>query len=402
MNLKTAAWLLCAFLACLTSDAAAENAASTQGPFHIRLIWTENPQNQATVSWSTAEASNINTVHYDVSPHTEAARYAFKVDAHLNGRFSSDKPELHYHHATLKELKPGTVYHFVVRTDRGTSKSFHFKTAPASDEDFSIIFGGDSRSDPSARREVNRMIAQLAEQDRVLAFAHGGDFVASGKKLDQWNQWLSDHELTVTDKGKMLPLIPARGNHESSGPLYDEVFGFPGVAEGNYFFTELSPEVFLITLNTNISTGGDQKEFLETALKQTKGKRWKLAQYHRPLYPAVKSPATAKKFWAPLFDEYGLDLACEADGHNIKRTPPIRDDKIHPDGVVYIGEGGLGVGQRSPKTDRWYLKSPGTAGKGHHIMLIDFKRTSLRIRTILLSGKLFDDYTMKAKRRVGK
>ena len=53
--------------------------------------------------------------------------------------------------------------------------------------------------------------------------------------------------------------------------------------------------------------------------------------------------------FCPLFDKYHIDIALESDGHCMKRTAPIRHGKKDPTGIVYVGEGGLGVGQRK----RW-------------------------------------------------
>ena len=120
-----------------------------------------------------------------------------------------------------------------------------------------------------------------------------------------------------------------------------------------------------------------------------------MAQYHTPAFPAVKVPSTAYANWVPLFDEYRLDLVCEADGHNIKRTSPILNNKINPDGIVYIGEGGMGVGQRTPKTDRWYLAEMADKNSsGHHVHLLTFDAEHLDVRVIRLEGETFDNFQL--------
>ena len=207
---------------------------------------------------------------------------------------------------------------------------------------------------------------------------------------------MTDHELTTTDEGRLLPIIPARGNHDS-GKLFNQIFDFPD-GDLNYYGTTLSPLVRIVTLNTNISVAGDQADWLDAELARARPThRWLLTQYHRPAYPAVKGPGGAKASWTPLFEKHNVDMACEADGHAIKRTVPIRNDRLDPTGVVYIGEGGLGVGQRQPKSDRWYLQSPGVSGMGHHLQLISFEEEKLTYRVILLGGKEFDKYVMSPR-----
>lgn len=155
-----------------------------------------------------------------------------------------------------------------------------------------------------------------------------------------------------------------------------------------------------ITLNTETVAGGDQAKWLESELaSQAASTRWLVAQYHQPAYPAVKIPSHALQHWVPLFEKYHVDLVCEGDGHAIKRTPPIRGNKVHADGVVYIGEGGLGVLQRTPKLDRWFLQSPGKAGQGHHVQLLTFDREKLTYRVILLGGKVWDEHVLAPRKR---
>jgi hypothetical protein len=115
------------------------------------------------------------------------------------------------------------------------------------------------------------------------------------------------------------------------------------------------------------------------------------------VFPAVKTPGAGLLSWVPLFEEYNVDLVCESDGHVIKRTVPIRDGKHDPSGVVYIGEGGLGVPQRTPKTDRWYLQPPGMADAGHHVFVLTIDGATLTGRCVGLDGKQFDTFVLQAR-----
>ena len=81
----------------------------------------------------------------------------------------------------------------------------------------------------------------------------------------------------------------------------------------------------------------------------------------------------------------------------IKRTVPIRNEKKDPTGIVYVGEGGLGVPQRKPKSDRWYLQQPGMTGAGHHVMRVEFSKTKMDYEVILLDGKQGDNYEFSVR-----
>lgn len=385
--------LLAAFVCPVhADDTKAENPSQ---PTQWRLIWTDNPTTTAKVSWSTTAAGKKHVVHLSAADGTSR-----EIVAQNNGAYTSSNGSLHYHHATIDNLHPDTRYEVTIESDAVRSADYWFRTASVDDRPLKLIFGGDSRSDPAARRQVNQMIARLAEEDPSIAcFAHGGDFINTGSSFAQWRQWMSDHELTTGKDGRLLPIVPARGNHDI-GPLFEEVFGYPS-GDNNYFAINLTPQIRFITLNSEISAAGDQKKWLEAELATAREKnRFVVVQYHRPAYPAVKRPGRAKQHWVPLFEKYNVDLVCEADGHNVKRTVPIRNDKHDPSGVVYIGEGGLGVPQRTPKTDRWFLKSPGMAGMGHHVHVLSFQPKTLQGRAVGLDNKDLDAFELLVRRGV--
>lgn len=370
-------------------------------PAQWRVVWTESPQSRATLAWTTAAEGGDHRVLYDTQArHGKRDAYRWQVACQASGLYSSfGSSDLYYHHANLDGLEPSTTYYFVMMSDGQASRELHFRTAPADNRPFAILHGGDSRSDRAMRRRMNERVAHLASSDdSILALAHGGDYVQFGILIAQWSEWLTDHELATTDSGRVLPIIPARGNHESIGLLFDQVFGSPGGGFGkNYFATRLGADALLVTLNSEIAAGGDQKKFLADCLTSNAAVRWQVVQYHRPIWPAVKVPALSKVHWQPVFDEKGIDLVCESDGHALKRTMPIRGDAAHPEGVVYIGEGGLGVPQRTPK-DVWYLKPPGMSASVHHLWELRFGPKELKLRAISIDGEVVDRATLEPRR----
>ena len=369
-----------------------------QAPPHMRVIWLEDPAHEMVVSWSTTD-SQTNTVYYDTQPRDgDLEAYAHRVEANLNGTYEDAEPS--YHHAFLTNLEPSTTYHFVVSSDERVSREFHVVTAPADDTPFKLMYGGDSRSNRTMRRQMNQSISEIcAEDPGILAMVHGGDYVADGNDWEQWNEWLEDHRATTTVDGRVLPIIPTRGKHEAAGVLFDEVFAFPGGKHEDFYRTQLGSDVVWLTLDTNSSMAGEQRDWLVEQLEAAQAHRWVVASYHEPAYPAVKSSGPAKKLWVPLFERYNVDLACESDGHALKRTVPIRRDFRDPTGVVYVGEGGLGVGQRSPETDRWYLKAPGMAAARHHVQVLSFAPDGLTYEARSIDNEVIDTYTRQPRQR---
>lgn len=381
---------------------------------HFRVTWMTDPAEKAVISWTTPAEGRWHVVHYDTQSRAgRASAYARRANAQPAKKFTrqaadAGTPEGWAHHVFLEGLQPSTTYYFVVASDDRVSREFHFITAPADGRTVKLLYGADSRRPPNlpephvTRRAINRLISALVEeQPDIIALAHGGDY-CSRTEWRFMTDWLSDHELTITKSGRILPIIPTRGNHEALLG-FNEVFVWPGRTFDSYFATALSARATLLTLNTQLSRAGDQRDWLEAELarqRQQPGKQV-VVQYHIPAYPSVKSfenGAQQRQHWVPLFEQHQVDLVCEADDHMLKRTVPIFQDKADPErGVIYIGDGGLGVSQRVPDVTRWYLQSPGFAKPAHHVHLIEFAGDELRVDAIGLKNEVLDHFVVKSK-----
>lgn len=405
-------------------------------PAHWRVVWHDDPRTRASVLWSTREASSsqrLILVGPRHAPSDATASASGRDGARADGRianlralpplapaaFASDalgatvfdarsgpytphasegsEPLGHHHGVRLTDLAPGARYDFVIESGGERSSPLYFITAPAEGTGFAVLYGGDSRTGWRDRCRVNRMIAALAASDPApLCFVHGGDYVERGDRSAQWLRWASHHELTTCDDGRVLPLVPARGNHDW-GPVYAQMFDRPGRTAsggGAWFRCDLGRDVALLTLDTNVSALGDQFVWLDDELADARDDaRWLLLNYHRPMFPAVKEPAAAAPFWVPTFERHDVDLVLESDGHVMKRTTAVRDGAPDRTGVTYIGEGGLGVPQRIPNDSHWYFGGGGFVARGHHVTLVRFDDDALTTRFFVLddSASRVDD-----------
>lgn len=389
---------------------------------HIRVVWVEHPSKEAVISWTTTEAAGKEHIVYlDTDPHNgDLKSYSRTIQTLRNGEItllSDDKkegvPPGFFHHSYIDSLQANTQYYFVVVSDGIVSEEYSFLTAPEDDITFKIVWGGDSRmGGPKPRyagrtphvdrQEMNKRIRSLFENDStILAFAHGADYGSTA----EWRHlywWFEDHEIVKTSKNKLLPLIISQGNHDYAVG-FKENFWLGELSDKDnhtyYYTSHLSPKVALLTLNTEISVAGNQREWLEKELQKLRPEmRWLIPHYHRPAFPAVKDYnnqtfARVRQAWTPLFEEYNIDLALESDGHVLKRTLPIRGEKYDETGIVYIGEGGLGVPQRTPDSTRWFLQDPGFATSAHHVHVLSFGLDSLHITAIGIQGDTIDHYS---------
>jgi acid phosphatase type 7 len=393
-------------------------------PRHIRVVWSEDPSHKAVISWTTLFKEGENhTVYYDTTSHAGFKEsYQFMTKAQLNGPITlkneDNKWEVYpgfFHHAQLDNLMPGVNYFFMVETDNNISQEFYFQTAPVSPSPFKLLWGGDSRMGSSKsneaftphldRQQMNQRIKELMDQDPgILAFVHGADY---GSTAD-WRHlywWFEDHQRIVGQDRRLLPMIISRGNHDLEIG-FEENF-WPGKDIQNkgldyYFHTKIG-NTSIITLNSEISVTGKQMEWLNETLKDSRSKmKWVITNYHRPAYPAVKDPEQAafkriRENWVPIFEKHNIDLALESDGHILKRTVPIRGGKPHEHGIIYIGEGGLGVPQRVADSTRWYIQSPGFAMSAHNVHKLTFTEDSLFIQAFGMKGEVLDSFSVKPR-----
>lgn len=374
-------------------------SAYAESPINLRVVWTESPQTHAVVAWDCI-GQGKGTLHLREAVEGAQAR---QVAAEVGEYPKAGAGEVsHCYFVALGDLKPSTKYFVVAQIDNDKSKECYFITAPDKDVSFKLFFAGDSRTSLDKTRAVANMIRGMFEKDPTyIGLLHGGD-MADASVTKAWNVWLAAYALTTASDGRLLPIIPVRGNHEGAkGGLFDLAYGAPGEAVKNYYTCMLSPQVGIIVLNSMYSVEGDQKVFLEKSLAEfQKNKvRFQMAAYHIPLYPAIKAPHRAKQAWAPLFEKYNIDLGLESDGHCIKRTVPIRDDKKADDGVVYLGEGGFGAPQRSNEQQRWYLEKPGFLSRGDHAMVLSFTKESISYFTEQLDKGSVDSATFRARAR---
>lgn len=393
-------------------------------PRHVRVLWTQDPATHAMVSWTTLSHGRDHRVYYDtVSRGGDPKRYAFQAATTLEGRVTMKPmdreegvPEAYYRHAELTELTPSTTYYLVVKSEGVASDEYHFVTAPADDRDLIILAGGDSRlggphpryagRTPHLERQgMKRLVGDLLrENPQVIAFVHGADY---GSTAD-WRHlfwYFEDLELTAeTSGGRLLPMIVSMGNHDTAIGFMENFYlgeEINGYTAFNYFYTtRLSAQVALITLNTEISLGGRQYHWLEEELPRVReDNRWLLINYHKPAFPAAKDPedyrfARVREYWVPIFDRYKPDLVIESDGHCLKRTPPILNGEVDPDGIVYIGEGGLGAPLREPDMTRWYMQG-GVGKKEFHVWKILIAADRLEMWAINMDGEVLDHHLIR-------
>ncbi len=350
-----------------------------------RCIWNADPSTMMTIGWGQVSGTNP-VVYYDTEDYGnnwEAYTYA------QNYSHSILSKGMDNHFARLTSLMPGTTYYFVIKDSEGVSERYFFTTAPDNPyERISIIAGGDSRNYRKSRQKANLLVSKL--RPHCVMFA--GDMTASDNSI-QWPQWFDDWQLTISEDGRITPIIAARGNHEYSNETLVKLFDAPN-RHVYYAFNIGGNLLRIYTLNSMIAAGGDQAAWLEGDLEANPENIWKFAHYHHPIRPHTKSKRDKEKqrvSWATLFYKHGVDMVVECDAHTVKTTWPIspslepgsdagfiRDDER---GTVYIGEGCWGAPIRANNDDKAWTRNSGSFNQFKWIFVDQYSVEARTVKT---------------------
>lgn len=395
--------------------------ATTEPPYDpiaVYLTWQRMPERTMTIHWISDTKNTANVVDYQRHDDSE---WETETGFH---RIIPDLPSYFVHTVELTNLAPNTDYNFRI-SEKGVI--FKFRTMPSMfDDPIRFVVGGDAYHD--GLHPCIEIHKQAARKDPHFALI-GGDIAYAGDRFGglademhswvdwikgsdnrparkfRWIEWLvSWKENMVSPDGRLIPIIPAIGNHDINGGFdktkaeaadFHALFSMPGeqgyntLDFGNYL------TIFILDSGHTNSIGGVQTHWLYESMKSRQRIPHKFALYHVPAYPSYrkfnnKTSASIRLHWVPLFDMFGLHAAFEHHDHTYKRTHPLKNGKIDPLGVLYLGDGAWGLEQpRTPKTPEqaWYLAK--TAAKRHFI-LVTINRKTRQFKSIDHMGKVID------------
>lgn len=342
-----------------------------------RATWWSNPSTTIAIAWHQGEGGAA-TLRYGEKSSQSTQEFPFEFTVN-----TPEKGKTYW--AQLSGLKPDTSYAFRVKTTAGLSRTLWFKTMPNQPKKINVIAGGDSRNHRKIRQIANQTVAEI-QPDFVL---FGGDFTASDSKK-QWKQWFDDWQETIASHGRLIPLVAARGNHDSESKL-GRAWGraYPKFYHALTFGGNL---LRVYTLNSERPAGGDQKDWLEKDLKEHAEVTLKFAQYHKPMRPHILGKSEGQDeylHWAPLFAQYKVDLAIECDSHMMKITDPLWPNRKGEEGferidrgTVYIGEGGWGAPLRTVNDQKSWTRF---SGRINHFFYIEIEANGVyRISPIMI------------------
>jgi hypothetical protein len=376
--------------------------AQPSAPRHVYLTWAGDTGTTMTVVYHT----------FGREPGPSVVRYGpdgaggYPLEARGASHQIPDLDEdRHVHVVELTGLRPGGRYAFVAGRPGEESAPRAFRTVPADGRPVRFVTGGDL----GVSDEVLRLHRHAASYEPQFALV-GGDVAYVDGDLDavaRWDAWFDQWAHMVTPSGLTVPLVVAVGNHEVQGGYLGGVeaapffFGFfpqtPRDAPRSYFRRAFGANVAVYVLDTGhvVEHGGAQAAWLDEQLAADADVPHRFALYHVPLYPSHRAydgggSVRGRAAWGDLFDRHGLTAAFENHDHTFKRTRPLRGDSVDAAGVLYLGDGAWGRGDRPVDLSRrWYHAK---AGSLRHVWVVDAGADGVTYRAFDLDGRLLDVY----------
>ncbi len=373
---------------------------------NVMLTWcSEDTSTTALILYQTSDFPSTSRIYYDtVRRYGEATKYRYEQIGKAE-RFEATKRTQHW--VELTGLNPKTDYFFSVADATGVrGKEFAFRTLPSDNSPIRIVAGGDMDISETAK-SVSALAAKL-DPDLVII---GGDLAYANGKLRKypiWDEWLRNWtEIMFTSDGRLIPIIAAIGNHEinrkehpalvDKAPFYTRYLRQDD-KNLSYFSRKIGANLGLLVLDSDHlhSPGGAQRAWIEKRLEKYQKLPFRIAVYHRPLYPGgyypgiVPGPETdLVEQWLGLFDRYKLSLALENHFHVYKKSKRLYRNSVSNNGAgtIYLGDGAWGTHTRDALNNQWYLAESGSI---NHFWVLDITPSAIEFRAIDSTGNEFD------------
>ena len=213
-----------------------------------------------------------------------------------------------------------------------------------------------------------------------------------------------------------LPLATTIGNHESKGTDYKFHYNNPNSEDklgstnsgSDYYFSY--GNVLFISLNSNNRNTVEHRELLKKAVASHKDAKWKVVMFHHDIYGSGQphsdtDGANLRVLFAPLMDEFGIDVCLTGHDHSYARSYLMSDGTainygnsvaVNPEGTLYIAAGSASGSKfyKLATTKQYYIAERSNT-QIPTFSTIDFTDNSFVIKTYDYNGnKYSDDYTL--------
>ena len=219
---------------------------------------------------------------------------------------------------------------------------------------------------------------------------------------------------------RSTPLATTIGNHESMVDDYSLHYNNPNASTlgstesgGDYYYSY--GDTLFISLNSNSRNVEEHRQLMKEAVASHEDAKWKVVLFHHDIYGSG-SPhsdvdgANLRILFAPLMDEFNIDLCLTGHDHSYARTYQILDGKVietdgvsenaskayNPEGTLYIAAGSAsGSKFYTLNTVKQYYIAERSNTPEPTFSTIDFSGDSLTIKTYDYNGQKYaNDVTL--------
>lgn len=261
-------------------------------------------------------------------------------------------------HVTVTELEEDTVYYYKCISGDFESDIYSFKTA--SDDEFKAVYmtdihitsdDGNQESLRNTSYKFNNTLEDvLSRENDVSLILSAGDQASDGRE-DEYKAF------AVSPILKSVSVATTIGNHDRKGAEYKTFSNLPNEYEeaavssyigDDYWFVK--GDVLFLVVDTNCTSGADHYKFVKKAVESNPDVKWKVLMAHHDLYsgriPSRESENELLRImWAPIIDEFGVDLVLLGHSHyytvsnvlcNNKIVAPLESEMVDPNGTIYM------------------------------------------------------------------
>lgn len=331
------------------------------------------------------------------------------------------------------------VYQYTDNYEEGkdTVWSDEYTYTTKSTDTFSVILTGDPQigaSGSNSDKEANDMsVAQdtynwnKTMQQALITDPDASFLLSAGDQINESNASKDETKKTRESEYagylypsvfRSLPIAATIGNHDKDGSDYTAHFNNPNSEDnlgstgaGSDFYFNYG-KVLFISLNSNNRNQAEHRTFMEKAIASNPDATWKVVVFHSDIYgsgqPHADTDATTNRIiFAPLMDEFDIDVCLTGHDHTYSRSYQVLDGNVidydissgtvnNPEGTLYITTGsGSGSKYYNLLNYTPYYIAERTNACLPSFSTIDFSSGAMTIKTYDYNGnKYADDFTI--------
>ncbi|MGN0635136.1 MAG: metallophosphoesterase [Acutalibacteraceae bacterium] len=317
---------------------------------------------------------------------------------------------------TVTDLLPGHTYYYKCVTDLGESSTATFSTVAG--KDFTALYTTDihvSRDEeeqdgqPSLVYQSYTFSAMLerasdkAELDLILS---SGDQATRGYRSEYT-------ALAAAPMMRSVPFAFCVGNHDRKGIAYKYFTINPNEYKKalvspfiSYDYCYVKGDVLFLVFDSNCGSMSDHRRFAKEAIEANPDVKWRVASFHHDLYGGrlphrEDENELLRTIWAPILDEFAIDLVLLGHSHYYTMSNAIFDNTTNqslagldsvtdPKGAVVMVSGSV----NHPRSSAEETEPPVGKNIAYAYLteepiynLIDFTEDSITIRSYELSAE---------------